>query len=123
MKKVELPDFDDMMKLAEEIGKKKTQLMLLESELERILAIITETVSHNSSYFINGKAPSNAYIRDTYHKLGLNDEQKSHLLRIRIEIANLSGNLKADEALFKVYEDIIGVWRTQSANERGAYLE
>jgi hypothetical protein len=123
MKKVELPDFDDMMKLAEAIGTKKTHLLLLESELDNILAEITEKVSHNNSYFINGKPPSMAYIKDTYHKLGLNDEQKKHLQKVRAEIASISGDLKADESLFKVYESIIGVWRTQSANERGAYLE
>jgi len=122
-KKVELPDFDDMIKLATKMGNEKTQIMLSEATLEMTLAEITEKVTTDSAYFVGGKAPSNAHISDTYHILGLNHEQKTYLLTLRTEIATLTGELKADEALFKVYQEMINVWRTQSANERGAYLE
>ena len=117
MKKVELPDFDDMMKLAEEIGKKKTALMLLESKLDLTLAQITDTVTNGEAYWINNKPPTNAHIKDTYHILGVNDETKVVLSNLRTEIARLTGDLKTDETLFKVYQEMINVWRTQSANE------
>jgi len=123
MKKVELPDFDDMIKLASKMGNEKTQIMLAEATLDILLAEITNTVTTKPEYFVGGKAPSNAHISDTYHVLGLNTEQKIQLMDLRIEIAKLTGELKEDEALFKVYQEMINVWRTQSANERGAYLE
>ena len=123
MKKVELPDFDDMMKLASEIGNTKTQLMFKEATLEMMLAEITQRVTTNPDYFIGGKAPSNAHIQSTYHILGENTAQREMLIEFRVAIANLTGKLKEDEALFKVYQEMINVWRTQSANERGAYLE
>jgi len=123
MKKVELPDFDDMIALASKMGNEKTQIMLSEATLEMTLAEITNIVTTDPTYFINDKPPSNAHISDTYHVLGLSAEQREHLLKLRIEIANATGNLKEDEALFKVYQEMINVWRTQSANERGAYLD
>lgn len=123
MKKVELPDFDDMIKLASKMGNEKTQIMLSEATLEVTLAEITNVVTSDPTYFVGGKSPSNAHISDTYHVLGLNAEQREYLMKLRVEIANATGNLKEDEALFKVYQEMINVWRTQSANERGAYLE
>ncbi len=123
MKKVELPDFDDMIKLASKIGNEKTQIMLAEAKLELELAMITNTVTINKKYWVNGKSPTNAHIKDTYHQLGLNDETRELLYTLRNEIATLTGELKEDEALFKVYQEMINVWRTQSANERGAYLD
>lgn len=123
MKKVELPDFDDMMELAKKIGNEKTQIMLAESKLELMLAQLTDTVTKSKQYWVGDKPPSNAHISDTYHQLGINDETRMMLWELRSEIANLTGELKEDEALFKVYQEMINVWRTQSANERGAYLE
>lgn len=123
MKKVDLPDFDDMIELAKKIGNEKTQIMLAESKLELMLAQLTDTVTKSKPYWINGKPPTNAHIKDTYHKIGINDETRVMLWELRTEIANLTGELKEDEALFKIYQEMINVWRTQSANERGAYLE
>lgn len=123
MKKVELPDFDDMTKLASKMGNEKTKIMLAEATLDILLAEITRKVTSDPAYFVGGKAPSNAHISDTYHTLGLDSKQQQELMELRIEIAKLTGELKEDEALFKVYQEMINVWRTQSANERGAYLE
>lgn len=123
MKKVELPDFDDMIALASKIGNEKTKILLAESRLEMLLAWITDTVTRGEKYWINGKPPSNAHISDTYHVLGIDSDSSSQLVEIKNEIANLSGELRTDENLFKIYQEMINVWRTQSANERGAYLE
>lgn len=122
-KKVELPDFDDMIKLASEIGNKKTKIMLLESALEVELADITNKVTTDGRYFIGGKPPSSVHIKDTYHVIGLNEDQALRIAKMKVDIANLTGELKADENLFRVFQEMINVWRTQSANERGAYLE
>lgn len=123
MKKVELPDFDDMIKLASEIGQKKMNIMLLESKLELILAMITETVTKDEKYWVGGKPPSNAHIKDTYHILGVFPDDSKEIVSIKEQLAALTGDLKSDELLFKIDEEMIAVWRTQSANERGAYLD
>jgi len=123
MKKVELPDFDDMTKLASEIGNKKTKILLLESRLDLILALITETVTKDKKYWVGDKPPSNAHIKDTYHILGIDPESSKEIIGIKEELAMLAGDLRADELLFSVDEQMIAVWRTQSANERKAYLD
>lgn len=123
MKKVELPDFDDMIKLASEIGNKKTKIMLLESQLELVLAKITDVVTKNDKYWVGGKPPSNAHITGTYHITGIDDDTFDSIDKMKTDIANFTGDLRADELLFRVYEEMIDVWRTQSASERKAYLD
>lgn len=123
MKKIELPDFDDMIKLASEIGNKKTKIMLLESQLEQGLAKITSIVTKNEQYWVGDKPPSNAHIVSTYHVLGINDATAEFITKTKTDIATFTGDLRSDELLFKVYEEMIDVWRTQSASERKAYLD
>lgn len=123
MGKVELPDFEDMLELARVIGNNKTELMICKNELDYMLGEITQQATNDSLYWVDGKPPSNAHIKSTYHILGLNESTKIELLKLRSRIAELEGDLRTNEALFDVYKDIIGVWRTQSANERGTFLE
>jgi hypothetical protein len=123
MNKIELPDFEDMIQLARTVGNNKTELLICKNELDFMLGEITQQVNIDEQYWLDGKRPSNAHIKDTYHVLGLNEATKIQLLTLRSRIAELEGDLRANEALFSVYQDIIGVWRTQSANERGTFLE
>lgn len=123
MKKIELPDFDDMIKLASEIGNKKTKIMLNESNLDLVQAEITDIVTKDEKYWVGGKPPSNAHITSTYHILGISEATKDILAKLKTEIAILTGDLRADELLFRVNEEMIDVWRTQSASERKAYLD
>lgn len=123
MKKIELPDFDDMIKLASEIGNKKTKIMLSEANLDLVQAEITDIVTKDKKYWVGDKPPSNAHIISTYHILGISDSTKGTLAILKTEIAVLTGDLRADELLFRVNEEMIDVWRTQSASERKAYLD
>jgi hypothetical protein len=121
-KKVELPDFEDMMNLATKIGDAKKRLLVLETNLENLLAIITKRVTEKKDYWINNKPPSNVHIKDTYHILGCDEETRKALQTLRNEIAQAKGDMESDKLLFDVYKEMINVWRTQSANERGSYL-
>jgi hypothetical protein len=121
--KVKLPDFDDMLGVAEEIGLLKTRIALNKANLEKLEALITQSASTDPQYFINDKPPSMTYIKSHYHVLGLNDATKSKLDELRSQISEDEGKLKESELLFEVYRSMIDVWRTQSANQRGAYYE
>lgn len=121
-KRVELPDFNDMMALADKIGDGKKKLLVLETELDNLLAQITEHVTKHSGFWINNKPPSNVHIKDTYHLLGYNEETKKQLAELRQRISEAKGDLEKDKLLFNVYQEMINVWRTQSANERGAFI-
>jgi len=124
-----LPDFDDMIDVANNIGNNKTLLALKEAELEQLLAEITNIVTDDVEFWVNKKPPSMAFIKSNYHLTGIDSEDnypdysKAILRTLRLEIAQLKGDLRRDELLFQVYRDMIGVWRTQSANERGTFLE
>jgi hypothetical protein len=114
-----LPDFDDMIKLANEIGGIKTELMLQEAYYDQLKAEITDYVMVTESCWGGDKkCPSNAHIKDTFHVRGYDEETKNKLLAFVSKIANLTGELKAKENIFRVYENMIGVWRTESANQR-----
>jgi len=123
MGEVKLPDFDDLIGLAEEIGARKTRLLINKAKLEQEHALITEVVSSDSTYYVGGKPPSMAYIKSNYHVLGINTEGGNRIQELRNSIAEDEGSLKEKELLFDVYRDMIDVWRTESANKRGAFFE
>lgn len=118
MKKVTLPDFDDMLSLATSIGSIKTELMIAEGEHEELKAHITEFVLANEVYWADKKAPSNAHIKDTFHIIGYDEDTGRKLKEYNNRIATLTGKLKTQENTFRILESMIDVWRTQSANER-----
>ena len=118
-----LPDFDELVTLTNEIGELKTQLLVDKTTLELLEAEIMERVTTLPEYFVNGKPPSVAYIKSRYFVLGCNDETFRELGEIKIAIATKEGLLREKELLFQVYRDMIDVWRTESANKRGAFFE
>lgn len=118
-----LPDFDTMTVLAKEIGNLKRSLLIDKARLDQLIAQITEVVMADSTYWTGSKPPSMAYVEATYHIRGLNVEQFNSLSALRSAIADEEGSLKEKELTFQVYRDMIDVWRTESANKRGAYLD
>jgi len=118
-----LPDFDDLVELAGEIGKLKKELLLSKAQLDYLKANITEKVTSDNHYFVKGKPPSMSYIESHYHNLGYNKETKENLLKLQTKIAQTEGDLKEKELLFEIYRAMIDVWRTESANRRGSFFE
>ena len=123
MPDVKLPDFDDLIELAKEIGRIKTGLEMDKNRLDMLLAEITDVVSSNDVYFINDKPPSMAYITANYHSVGYDDITKQQIENLRNNIATNAGLLREKEIIMDIYRDMIDVWRTQSANERNAMFE
>lgn len=118
-----LPDFDELIALTGEIGGLKTTLMVDKASLSRLEAEITERVTKLPQYHVGGKAPSMAYIKSHYHILGCDDETCGELDKLKSIIAENEGKLREKDLLFQVYRDMIDVWRTESANKRGAFFE
>lgn len=123
MKEIELPDFDEMIRLTREIGILKSEILIDEARLDVLLAQITELVTTDDEYFINNRPPSMAHVKSHYHQLGVDEESKIKLVEVRKRIAENEGKLKEREMLFDVYRSMIDVWRTESANKRGSYYE
>lgn len=118
-----LPDFDDLVSLAQEIGRIKTELMKHKSRLDELKAQITHTVTINSAYFVSGKVPSMSHIEALYNVIGYDEESRLKLFSLKESIACEEGLLREKELTFQVYRDMIDVWRTESANKRGSFFE
>jgi hypothetical protein len=118
-----LPDFDELIALTGEIGGLKTTLMVDKASLERLEAEITQRVTDLPQYHVGEKPPSMAYIKSHYHVLGCDEDTDRELGELKAVIAGNEGKLREKELLFQVYRDMIDVWRTESANKRGAFFE
>lgn len=114
MSEVKLPDFDDMVSLAEEIKLLSVAKAVSTTKLDEEIAGVILKVKKDESYYENGKPPAMSLIDKTYAITGLNGE----LLSLRITIAEISADLASKKLLFQLYRDMIDVWRTESANKR-----
>lgn len=123
MDEAKLPDFDQLITLAEEIGITKKRLLLNKALLDREHANITQSVTSDAAYYVSNKPPSMAYIKSNYHVLGISKESREYIVSLQNQIAEDEGTLKEKELLFEVYRGMIDVWRTESANKRGSFFE
>jgi hypothetical protein len=118
MDKVKLPDFDDMIGLAEVIGELNKAVQLLKLDIECREAEIVKTVMTDTEYYVNGKPPAFNFVDSTWKVTGLAGELKP----LRAELAELISVLDTKKMKFNLMRDMIDVWRTISANERAAVL-
>jgi len=111
---VQLPDFDDMQNMIEQIHDISLQKMMVDIEIHSKEAeIVRKSVSEEAS-FVNGKPPSVAYLEATVKYTGLNGE----LVEMRKALSTLSADLERNRLMFDLMTKKIEVWRSQTANER-----
>ncbi len=116
MSETKLPDFDDMMKIANDIESLMLNKLLLETEIsEKEADAITFATNHTK---VNGKPPSMEYLKMTVKPVG----KDGNLVNIRRELAKVKSKLEGKKLLFDVYKAMIGVWQTESANKRAVSL-
>lgn len=116
MPKIELPDFNDMIKIAEQIynlSQKRAELDI-KIKIGETLAVKNgmETIK------IDGKKPSISYLETTVKVTGMGNE----LIEMRKEYADLTNKILYLKELLELYKLQIEVWRTLSANERVSLL-
>lgn len=114
-----IPDFDEFMKLVDEIGFLSFNKMSLEKDIKTAEANVVRECITSDKYFQGGKPPSMSYIESTYKYTGLNNE----ILPLRERYADLSAQLDKRKLQLSVYRDMLEVWRTLSANERSTSLQ
>lgn len=114
--RIELPDFEQIIKLVGDI--KDTSIALAQAELllDAKKAEINKKVVEDQKYFVNGKSPSQDYVKQTYLIVGLENE----LIPLRQTIIDFESKLEFLKRSFEIYKLQIEIWRTQSANERTA---
>jgi len=112
--KIELPDLTYLGNLIDEIGEISTKITFLDIDIKLREAEINKEASINPIYFQNNKPPSQSYIENTWKFGGFNNE----LIPLRKELAQLEVKLEGLKMKYKLYIETIGIWRTQTANER-----
>jgi hypothetical protein len=111
---VQLPDFDDMAKMIENIYEASLRKMMLDLEIHSKEAeIIRQSVS-DENFFVNGKPPSIAYLESTVKFTGANGE----LVEMRKALSESAASLERSRLLYDLMVKKIEVWRSQTANER-----
>lgn len=114
MPQVQVPDFDDMMKVAKRIGSHTYEKLRLESELKfREKGIVLEC-QNNPTFFQNGKAPSMSFVEKTYLYTGIKDE----LMPLRLELISHLVALEEAELEFQIMKMQVSLFQTESANNR-----
>lgn len=111
-----LPDFEDMVKLTDEVGALTFQKLILEKEVGRMESNAVREATTNPNYFINGKPASMTYIISTYKFEGVTGE----ILPLRDDLARVESELDRIKLRLNVYRDMLKMFSTISANERGS---
>lgn len=112
--KFDLPDFNSMSEIVDIIKDLGYKKIILENKIKSKEAYIVKEALTNPSHYPNGKIPSMSFITATYLFTGFDGE----LLALREELAKIVSELEHSKLTFKVYGNMIEVWRTESANER-----
>lgn len=115
-KQITLPDFEDFISIASRVGNLVSEKETIEAELELEESKITGICSTDPKYFENGKPASMTYIKARYFFPGLNGE----LTEKRMKLALVKGQLETAQLTFKIYQAMVDLYRTESANKRGS---
>ena len=107
-----IPDFEDLMKLADEIRQLSFYKMQLENKLKGREALIFQEAM--SRPLENGKFPSASFVTNAYLHTGFNGE----LMEDREKLAQTISDLEEKKIQLSIYRDMLEVFRTVSANER-----
>ncbi len=111
MPKINLPDLDDMATLVDRMGELTKRKTILEAQL-RIYE--SNIVKEYSTKILNNKPMSMDFIKNSYMITGPTNE----LTKYRAELAMITGELDALKLKFQFYQDLIGLYRTEAANQR-----
>lgn len=109
-----IPDFEDFMKLADEIGELSFEKMRLENQIKT-----KESETFKKAMTIpngDGKFPSASFVTNSYLHTGIDGE----LIGLRDGLAFLISELDKKKIQLSIYRDMIGLFQTVSANERKA---
>lgn len=113
-----VPDFDDMMKLADTIGDLQRKSLILDLQIKEGISIATNTVMTDQNYLLDGKRPSMELVKSTFHISGL----KGELIPMRRELAETEAELERAKLKFQVYRDMVTMYVTDSANKRASVV-
>jgi hypothetical protein len=109
-----LPDFDDLVKVAQDISALQYKKLMLEAKIKEAEANVFKLAFTDEKFFQGGKPASVTFIENTYKYTGLDNS----IVPLRTELAEVTAKLEEHRILFDIYKNMLDVWRTLSASER-----
>ena len=109
-----IPDFEDFLKLGEQIGQLSFEKLRMENQIKS-----KESETFKKAMAIpngEGKFPSASFVTNSYLHTGLDGE----LVGLRDGLAFLTSELDKKRIQLAIYRDMLEVFRTISANERSS---
>lgn len=118
-----LPDFEEMLGLAEGIGKLTVDLYLAKVALDQTEADIIRRVMTDKEYWgESAKPPAFNYVEATFKAIGYDDITAEALRQDKIRVAETSGALEGMKLKFQTMKEMVDVWKTQQFNLKGAEI-
>lgn len=111
---MDIPDWDDLVKKAEEIQVLSRRRNLLAYTIDRQEAKVVLEAVFDPKWAVNGKVPSMDFIKSTWMKTGFNNE----MLPLREEFALLCADLEKSKTDLELLRMQVDIWRTESATNR-----
>lgn len=103
-----LPDFNDFLKLIDEIKALSIKKMTLEKDLKEQESEVFNKVMNSEQFFNNGKPVAVSYYENAYKYNGVSGE----LIPYRELLINVSAELDAKKAQFDVYKQMQDMYKT-----------
>jgi hypothetical protein len=112
----QLPDFDDLQRLIENIGYLSLEKEKLAIDIMMAEANIVRTCTTDAKYFANGKPPTMSFLDATYKQTGFDGE----LVPLRHQLARVTASLEVMRKTYDLTKNRIEVWRSEQATQRAA---
>jgi hypothetical protein len=113
-----LPDFDDMDRMARIIADAKARLEDTKNKLDEYIAQCTQMALTNQDYWINNKPPSAAYCKTVISVVGNHKADAERIIELKNQIVEYQKLYQESKQILEHMRDRIEVWRTVQANGR-----
>jgi hypothetical protein len=113
-----IPDFEDMVKVANAIRDQMIVRNELDSQIKQRESEIYQITSTDQKYFTKGNPPSATFVKSAYEYTGLEGE----LVPLRKAFENAKAEIAFQQNLFDIMKMQVDLYRTNSANQRSTSL-
>jgi len=109
-----IPEFEEFINTAGKIRELAVKKIKLENKIKSKESEVFRRAVKEEEFFIDGKIPSATYIENAYKRDGLDGS----ITELRDELADVDAELEFRKNELGIYNSMLDVFRTISANER-----
>lgn len=117
-----IPDFDTLEKLVLNLSVLKARLIVLEHSRKVCEAECIKEAMVNTNNWVGSKQPTAAYCDSVVKVIGNTDADKTTLIEIRKDLAELTGDIECLERTLQLNADRLDLFRSLNADRRKSFL-